>query len=47
MTDVMTTKKPKTKKQYAFSVELVDQLLAQVENKDTESILGESGLAAS
>ena len=45
MTDVMTTKKPKTKKQYPFPVELIDQLLAQVENKDAESILGESGLA--
>jgi hypothetical protein len=28
-----------------FPVELIDQLLAQVENKDAESILGESGLA--
>jgi transposase-like protein len=45
MTDAMTTKKPKTKKQYPFPVELIDQLLAQVENKDAESILGESGLA--
>jgi transposase-like protein len=45
MTDVMTTKKPKTKKQYPFPVELIDQLLAQVENKDAELILGESGLA--
>jgi hypothetical protein len=47
MTDVMTTKKPKKQKSaYPFPVELIDQLLAQVENKDAESILGESGLAA-
>src|SRR5450830_1279834 len=46
MTDVMTTKKPKKQKTpYPFPVELIDQLLAQVENKDAESILGESGLA--
>ena len=46
MTDVMTTKKPKKQKAaYPFPVELIDQLLAQVENKDAESILGESGLA--
>ena len=30
MTDALTTKKPKTKKQYPFPVELIDQLLAQV-----------------
>ncbi|WP_020207210.1 IS256 family transposase, partial [Cupriavidus sp. WS] len=42
----MSTKKPKTKKQpYPFPVELIDQLLAQVQNKDAESILGEAGLA--
>jgi transposase-like protein len=46
MTEVMTTKKPKKHKAaYPFPVELIDQLLAQVENKDAESILGESGLA--
>ena len=46
MTDKMTTKKPKKQKTpYPFPVELIDQLLAQVENKDAESILGESGLA--
>lgn len=46
MTDQMSTKKPKTKKQpYPFPVELIDQLLAQVQNKDAESILGEAGLA--
>jgi putative transposase len=46
MTDVMTTKKPKkVKAPYPFPVELIDQLLSQVENKDAESILGESGLA--
>lgn len=42
----MTTKKPRKKKApYPFPVELIDQLLAQVENKDAESILGETGLA--
>jgi putative transposase len=46
MTEVITTKKPKKQKAaYPFPVELIDQLLAQVENKDTESILGENGLA--
>ncbi|MDB5794535.1 MAG: family transposase, partial [Noviherbaspirillum sp.] len=46
MTDVMTTKKPKKQKAPAlFPVELIDQLLATVQNKDAESILGESGLA--
>ncbi len=46
MTDVMSTKKPKSKKQpYPFPVELIDQLLAQVQHKDAESILGEAGLA--
>ena len=46
MTDTMTTKKPRKKKEpYPFPVELIDQLLAQVQNKDAESILGESGLA--
>ena len=46
MTDAMTTKKPRKKKEPPlFPVELIDQLLAQVQNKDAESILGESGLA--
>jgi transposase-like protein len=47
MTVAMTTtkkpKKPKAPK--LFPDELIDQLLAQVQNKDAESILGESGLA--
>jgi hypothetical protein len=44
MTDVMTTKKPKKQKASPpFPVELIDQLLATVQNKDAESILGESG----
>jgi transposase-like protein len=37
------SKKPSTPK--LFPDELIDQLLAQVQNKDAESILGESGLA--
>ncbi|MBQ5943078.1 IS256 family transposase [Massilia sp. AB1] len=42
----MTTKKPKKPKTPdLIPVELIDQLLAQVQNKDAESILGESGLA--
>lgn len=46
MTEAMTTKKPKKQKAaYPLPVELIDQLLAQVQNKDAESILGESGLA--
>jgi putative transposase len=46
MTDVMTTKKPKKQRAaYPLPVELIDQLLAQVENKDAESIHGENGLA--
>jgi transposase-like protein len=46
MTDAITTKKPRKKKEpYPFPVDLIDQLLAQVQNKDAESILGESGLA--
>ena len=46
MTDAMTTKQPKKQKApYPFPIELIDQLLAQVQNKDAESILGESGLA--
>jgi putative transposase len=44
MTDTMkTTKKAKAPK--LFPDELIDQLLAQVQNKNAESILGESGLA--
>lgn len=46
MTDVTRTKKPKTKKQYRFSVELIDQLLAQIEKKGAESILGAPGRPA-
>lgn len=47
MTETMSTTK-KTKKQKAPKLlpdELIDRLLAQVENKDAESILGEFGLA--
>lgn len=44
MTDTMNkTKKVKAPK--LFPDELIDQLLAQVQNKDADSILGESGLA--
>jgi len=47
MTDTMSTSKKtkKTKAPKLFPDELIDQLLAQVHNKDAESILGESGLA--
>jgi putative transposase len=46
MTDTMTMKKRKKQKATSLlPVELIGQLLAQVENKDAESILGESGLA--
>jgi putative transposase len=47
MTDTMTTKsrKSKAKASKLFPDELIDQLLAQVQNKDAGSILGESGLA--
>lgn len=42
----MTTKKPRKQKAPSLiPVELIDQLLAQVQNKDAESILGEAGLA--
>ena len=47
MTEAMSTTK-KTKKPKApqlFSDDLIDQLLEQVQNKDVQSILGESGLA--
>jgi transposase-like protein len=39
------TKKTKVKAPKLLPDELIDQLLAQVQNKDAESILGESGLA--
>lgn len=48
MTDTMMTtrtRKTKAKASKLFSDELIDQLLAQVQNKDAGSILGESGLA--
>ena len=46
ITMMNTTKKPKkAKAAKLFPDELIDQLLAQVQNKDAESILGESGLA--
>ncbi|WP_199679312.1 hypothetical protein [Nitrosovibrio sp. Nv6] len=49
MTDAMTAKgrKTKAKSHRLFPDELIDQLLAQVQGKDAESILGESGLAVS
>jgi hypothetical protein len=37
--------KPRKKIKSLMPVELIDQLLAQVQNKDAESILGEAGLA--
>ncbi len=46
MTETTVTKKSKNPKApKLFPDELIDQLLAQVQNKDAESILGESGLA--
>lgn len=46
MTDATATKKSKNPKApKLFPDELIDQLLAQVQGKDAESILGESGLA--
>jgi len=46
MTDTTVIKKNKTPKApKLFPDELIDHLLAQVESKDAESILGESGLA--
>jgi transposase-like protein len=46
MTDTMSkTNKTKNKAPKLFPDELIDQLLAQVQNKDAESVLGESGLA--
>jgi putative transposase len=38
-------KAPETQSPKLFPDELIDQLLAQIQNKDAESILGESGLA--
>ena len=46
MTVAMSTKKTKKPKpSKLIPDDLIDQLLAQIENKDAESILGESGLA--
>ncbi len=46
MTEATVTKKSKNAKApKLFPDELIDQLLAQVQSKDAESILGESGLA--
>jgi len=46
MTEAMKkTKATKVKASKLFPDELIDQLLAQVQSKDAESILGESGLA--
>ncbi|AEI81727.1 transposase mutator type (plasmid) [Cupriavidus necator N-1] len=44
-TKSMTKKSKKSSAPKLFPDELIDQLLAQVQNKDAESILGESGLA--
>ncbi|SFN74249.1 hypothetical protein SAMN05216386_1678 [Nitrosospira briensis] len=48
MTDTMTTKSRKTKAKAAklFPDELIDQLLAQVQNKDAGSILASSTIAS-
>ena len=46
MTEATVIKKSKTAKApKLFPDELIDQLLAQIQNKDAESVLGESGLA--
>jgi hypothetical protein len=46
MTEAAVMKKSKNPKApKLFSDELIDQLLTQVQNKDAESVLGESGLA--
>ncbi|MGF6447588.1 hypothetical protein QF002_008464 [Paraburkholderia youngii] len=46
MTEATVTKKSKNPRApKLFPDELIDQLLAQVQSKDAESILGESGLA--
>ncbi len=44
MTEIVTTKKHENRK-HLIPVKLIDQLLAQVQNKAAESILGEAGLA--
>ncbi|CAN0621907.1 transposase [Burkholderia multivorans] len=47
MTNATVTKKSKNPRApKLFPYELIDQLLAQVQGKDAESILGESGSAA-
>ncbi|MGF6439765.1 hypothetical protein QF001_000518 [Paraburkholderia youngii] len=44
MTEATVTKKSKNPKApKLFPDELIDQLLAQIKNKDAESVLGESG----
>jgi transposase-like protein len=45
MTEAMNTKTKKPKAPQLFPDELIDHLLAQTQNKDAESLLGESGLA--
>ncbi|CAB3774598.1 hypothetical protein LMG29542_07976 [Paraburkholderia humisilvae] len=46
MTEATVTRKSKnTKAPKLFPDELIDQLLAQIQNKDAESVPGESGLA--
>ncbi|CBW76506.1 Transposase (plasmid) [Mycetohabitans rhizoxinica HKI 454] len=45
MTNATVTKSKNAKAPKLFPDELIDQLLAQVQSKDAESILGESGLA--
>jgi transposase-like protein len=46
MTEATVTKKSKNRKApKLLPDELIDQLLAQIQNKDAESVLGESGLA--
>lgn len=46
MTEATVTKKSKIPKApKLFPDDLIDQLLAQVQNKDAESVLGKSGLA--
>src|ERR1700756_4490064 len=44
-TTSMSKKSKKRSPPKLFSDELIDQLLAQIQNKNAESILGESGLA--
>ena len=45
MSESFKMRAKKTKAAKLFPDELIDALLAQVQNKDAESILGESGLA--